>query len=155
MDLENLEHGPTEQMVTAPAVSRRWWFIHHVATMFVTTPGVIYLLIAAGPAIPSYFRMPLIFLQVFAVALNWSLRFVLLNAALGNPNTLAGEARRLRPWIKWTGWVITLGLIATAFSIASTKDMLAAIIASVAMGGVVSVLFLEPATARAAFGDSD
>ena len=153
VDLENLERGPREQMVTAPALSRRWWFIHHAATMFVTTPGVIFLLVAAGPAIPSSFRMPLIFLQVFAVALNWSLRFVLLNAALGNPKTLAAEALRLRPWIKWTGWLIILGLIATAFSIANIKDVLATIIASLAMGGVVSVLFLEPATARAAFGE--
>ena len=155
VDLENLQRGLREQMVAAPALSRRWWWSHHLATLFLTTPGVLYLVNEAAPAVPGSLRMPLILLQVVAVALNWCLRFALLNAALGDPKSLAREARRLRPWIQWSGWAIIVGLVVTALSIANTKEVLAMVIAALAMGGVVSVVFLEPSTARAAFGESD
>src|SRR5207244_13513235 len=58
---------------------------------------------------------------------------------------------RVRRWIRWSGWRVVSGLAGTSLLIAFSDEVLAAIIAGLAMGGVGCLVFLDPAVERAAF----
>jgi predicted Ser/Thr protein kinase len=128
---------------------RGWWWTHHLMTMFATTPVVVTLFWQAHRAS----RDPLFVISIFVIFLHWSVRFSLVNAAIGNPTGLLATVRRARSWIQWTGWpiVILLAVDAGVLFFAGHYEILSALLAGLAMGGVACLAFLDPGVERAGF----
>ena len=119
--------------------------------LFLTTPTVVFVLWHARGGMSASLRQPMFLFNAFAIGLHSTARFSLVSAMVGNPADGANQSTRLRPWIRWTGWPVIAGLVATSLAIAFTDEVLAAIVAVLAMGGVACVEFLDPAVERAAF----
>ncbi|MBI3405401.1 MAG: serine/threonine protein kinase [Acidobacteria bacterium] len=135
----------------APTASRAWWWLHQLSTMFASTPLAVFLMLEAREALLATVGQQLFLLESIILGMHWSVRFALISAAIGSPATLEQQVVRMRPWIQWTGWPVVTGLAAAALFATGAKDFLAAILGSFAMGGVVCLLFLDPAVERAAF----
>ena len=149
---ERIVFPPVEAAVparrTAPAM---WWWAHYLAALVLTTPVVAFLLWEARTSVSESLRQPLFLFNVFALAIQWTARFALVSAMIGNPQDAANQMVRLRGWIRWTGWLVIAGLAATSLLIASRADILTALLAVMAMGGVACIEFIDPAVERAAF----
>jgi hypothetical protein len=153
VDLQSLQSGPAERTSAAPSTLRlKWWWPHQIGQILVAV--LVFLMVwAARAALPASLRQFLFIGEVFALGLYGYVRFELMFVAISNPNDLAAEARRMRVWIRVTGWAIIVGMVTIALLILDKSELLAAGLVAVAMGGVATELFLEPAMERSAFGD--
>jgi serine/threonine protein kinase len=163
VDLRHLTDEFTEPLrvggnVSEAALPQRrsavWWWVHHLASMMLTTPLVVALSWNAHKFISPTMRDPVFLFNALALGLHWSARFALVSQAFGNPSHLSAQARRMRPWLLGTGVPVVAGLLASAFFVANSDVILAALCAALAMGGVAHLLFLDPAVQRAAFPGS-
>jgi hypothetical protein len=134
--------------------STAWRWQHQLGSTLATTPLVVLLTWKARAFIPPEMRDPVFFFNVLALGLHWAARFALVSQAFGNPANLPAQARSMRRAILWTGWPVVAGLLASAFAVANSNVVLAAVLAALAMGGVGCLVFLDPAVERAAFGIS-
>jgi hypothetical protein len=151
---EAIERNAFPSAVPAPknekreSGQRRWWLLNHLAAMLVTTPIVVQLTWGARKWVPPAASRPLFLLMMLALGLHWSVRFVLVSAALGSPGDLGYQIARLRPWLRTTGWSVVALLFSTSIATVGGNEILAAIIGALAMGGVACVAFIDPAAER-------
>jgi hypothetical protein len=128
--------SPSLPVENRPLISakagRRWWWRAHA---FVPAPWKLTMSMAA----------------TFILALHWSVRFVLVNAALGNPADLAARIRRMSQWIQWTGWPVVALLGVMTVIVAPGSEFLAIPMAALTSGGVICLVFLDPFVERAGF----
>lgn len=147
--------SPSLPVENRPLISakagRRWWWLHQLGTMFGTTSVIIYLLWRAHAFVPAPWKLTMSMAATFILALHWSVRFALVNAALGNPADLAARIRRVSQWIQWTGWPVVALLGVTTVIVAPGSEFLAIPMAALTSGGVVCLVFLDPFVERAGF----
>jgi len=130
---------------------RGWWWFHQLATMFLTTPVVVWLHWQARGVIAPVFAHPIFLFNMIALGLHWSARLSIVIAGAVGDAELTSQAIRLRSWVRWSGWPVVAGLAIAAFAVGATAEILAAMLGVLSMGGVGCLVFLDPAVDRAAF----
>ena len=93
---------------------------------------------------------------VFALTLSAAiiagfLRMHLLFVSRVDREALAGQRRRVTPWVRAADGVFAMALVASGALTADTDPALATLLFSSGLGAALASLVIEPATARAAF----
>jgi hypothetical protein len=94
-------------------------------------------------------RLALLIVVTLAVSLRLHLRFV----ARVHPGALAAQRARARLWLALCDWSFVAVLAAGGLSIMTVRTELGAVFVGLAICYAVVFLMVEPATARASFGD--
>ena len=126
-----------------------WWRFHQgvVTALDVSTPILAWL---ARPAPGQAFRTQL-FLAVLALATAAvTLRLNLLFTARIHPAMLGAQRARLVRWIAGAETGIAILLLGAAIAIAEARPATAALVISLAIVMLISLVLIEPATAAAA-----
>jgi hypothetical protein len=126
-----------------------WWRFHQIimTAVDVATPILAWI---ARPSIPAGFRM-LVFLAVLALATAAvTLRLNLLFTARIHPSRLAHHRRRLFRWIAGAETGIAILLLGAGLVIGENGPATAAIVISLAIVVLISLVLIEPATTAAA-----
>jgi hypothetical protein len=127
-----------------------WWGFHQGVT------AVVYWLMAipawyARELIGSALGRTLFFTTLGALILASILRLHLWFTSRVNPDELTWQFRRERMWIVGADNLFALSLIGSGIMVGDARMSLAVLLVSVGIGSGVVSLFIEPATARAAF----
>jgi serine/threonine protein kinase len=94
---------------------------------------------------------PLFFLSILAVGIAANLRLHLCFTSKFYPSQLTMQRKRVAPWIRIADLAFVVLLLAAAAAIFKSHAFWAALHLGVAIGSLVSVLAIEPATEHAAF----
>ncbi len=122
-----------------------WWVAHQLANLLVLAPWVVYW----GALTRDYFgavsRIVFLLLALL-VAARWSFCFVLIFTWMLNRGALAAQNRRLAAPSRYVGLaIIGTMLIEAGMAAAKNEVGFGAALGALAIGGLVSVLFIEPA----------
>ncbi len=162
VDLATLKHDSDERpssvaavaAAVAPPQGRRWWWVWQLSAILVFFPSGVMVMMGALPAFPPMVWRPMFFLALFSVALNVSLRVALVLAGLASPESLPRLVVQLRNWLRASGWIAIAGLVLSAMAMLDSDAWGAVAAGALAAGGVVSVIFFEPALEQSAFPSS-
>ncbi len=101
--------------------------------------------------IPKPWSLLIFFSLLAAAATAISVRLHLFFTSRSYPSQLSFQRSRARPWIHSSDALFAAGLLLDALAIASDHSAIAALLLAVSVAAAVSMLIIEPATARAAF----
>ncbi len=148
--LEALERQGRHGGVAVESSPRWWWEFHQVAAAAVywvmLVPGWQARASIGGQSGRIFF---VALLAAVIVAAN--LRLNLWFTSRFHPAELRWARRREAPWIRAADWLFVLALMAAGVLIGADRSIVAVICFSVSIGAALAFLFMEPATARAAF----
>lgn len=140
----------TRDVQLMPPRDRTWWWQFHQAAISVV--------LAAMPALAwgtrTILERPrgswLFFAALVLATLSITARMNLVFTARVNPAGLANQRARVVPWIGIIDALLAVLMIAAAVGLAGDHDVLAGLAISLGTIILVSVVFIEPATTRAA-----
>jgi hypothetical protein len=142
----------------APARSRMWWQFHQAAAVLVYAVMALPAWTARELIGRTYESTPwapigriLFFVMLASLILASVLRLHLWFTAKVDPGRIVEQARVAKPWMAGADIVFSLSLIASGVLVGESRMSLAVLLLSVGTGAAVVSLFIEPATARAAF----
>jgi hypothetical protein len=98
--------------------------------------------------------MTFFFAALASAAVGATVRLHLAFTARYYPAELAAQRRRTRSWTRIADAAFSASLALAALSIGSRHGEIAALLMAVAIATALAALLIEPATARAAFGDA-
>ncbi len=127
-----------------------WWECHQAVTALTYWLLMIPAWIARG-MIGGLAGRIFFFVALAAVVVAGNLRLHLWFTSRWYAAELRWLRGRVRPWIAAADWVFALALIAGGLIVGDDRAALAVVLLSFGLGAAVGFLFIEPATARAAF----
>ena len=157
----SLEAGPFATLPASPAGSlqgpapgsaRAWWERHQVVASVVYAL-TIYPAWHARVWIAKPWNMFLFFALLAAAASAISVRLHLFFTSRSYPSELAFQRQRVRGLTRLSDTVFVVALLLAALAIGADHSLIAALLLTVSVATTVSMLIIEPATARAAFSD--
>jgi predicted Ser/Thr protein kinase len=134
--------------------SATWWWAFHqamVAAFFaaVLVPAWMAWGLAGDARLEAGLRLATLVVVTLAVSLRLHLRFV----ARVHPAQLGAQRIRARPWLAACDWSFVATLAAGGLTMMGTRGAIGAVLLGLAVSYAVVSLVIEPATARAAFGE--
>jgi hypothetical protein len=131
-----------------------WWWAFHQAAVSgffaaVVVPGWMAWGFVPDPRLRALLRVALLTVVAAGVSVRLHLRFV----ARVHPGSLATQRARARGWQAACDWGFAGVLAAGAFAIMDVRASLGGILLGLAVCYAVVFVLVEPATARAAFGE--
>jgi hypothetical protein len=132
--------------------ARSWWEIHQVLAATVYT-AVIYPAWRARVWLPAPWKSVFFLAVVAAAVVAVAIRLHLVFASRSYPAELSAQRTRTRAWRRGSDTVLAASLLLAALAVGGDHSEVAALLLTVAVAGLVSMLIIEPATDRAAFGD--
>ena len=166
-DLEQLQRAAREAaepaiLIANPAGPRpddgghifgRWWWECHQVVVSVVYALTIYPVWHARVWIAKPWSLLLFFVLVAAAATAISIRLHLFFTSRSYPSELRVQRSRSRAWTSASDAVVAAALLVTALAIGGDHAEIAALLLAVSVATTISMLIIEPATARAAFRD--
>jgi eukaryotic-like serine/threonine-protein kinase len=156
-DLEDLRDGRARSgsRAVSSGAGRRltplwWWRFHHVARMVVEA-ALAYGVWQAHASVRVDWTLAIFLAYTVTGAINGTLRMHLLFISAFNPQEIADEIRRAKPFILATDLTVSILLLLAAAGVARTQALLPPILAAFAVGWAVTALIVEPAVYRSAF----
>ncbi len=133
-----------------PSLHSLWWVVHQVLVLALY--GSMVVALWQVKEWTSDVWTLLVFFAVFGcAAVNGTLRTHLLFTARFNPRVIYSEMARATPWLRRFDGLFAVLLLVSALALAFDHQLLAGVLAGIAMGYVVVFLVVEPATTRALF----
>jgi hypothetical protein len=129
-----------------------WWECHQVVASIVYTL-MVYPAWRARVWIPEPWNLMFFFALLAAGATAVSVRLHLFFTSRSYPSELSFQRERARPWTRSSDGVFVAALLLAALFIGSDHSEIAALLLAFSVAATVSMLIIEPATARAAFGE--
>lgn len=127
-----------------------WWQFHQIVVGF-----SYYLMLFPIWKVRAWtgetWGTPLFFLSILAVGIAANLRLHLCFTSKFYPSELAMQRKRVARWIRFADFAFIVLLLAAAAAIFKSHAFWAALHLGVAIGLIVSILAIEPATEHAAF----
>ncbi len=144
---EAMQEGPG----SAPPEALWWWQFHQVV---IALAGylLLYPLWKVREWIGGIPGSSLFFAALIAVGIAANLRLHLCFTSKHYASELAAQMRKVASWLRWSEAMFVALLAAAAAAISGIHAFWAALILGAAIAFVVSMLAIEPATSRAAFG---
>ena len=143
------QHG-RDKSSSPPSLHSFWWVIHQVLVL--SLYGSMVLALWQVKEWSSNVWTLMAFFGVFGcAAVNGTLRTHLLFTARFNSRVIHLEMARAAPWLRRIDGLFAALLLLGAFAMPFDHQLLAGFLAGIAMGYVVVVLVVEPATTRALF----
>lgn len=127
----------------------RWWRFHQfaaAATYWAMVWPMWHVHRSLGRAGLFFF-----FATLAAVVVSANLRLHLWFSSRVYPEDLVKQRREVARWIWWADVAFAVLLVAGGLALPEERAGWAALLVSVGIGATVAFLFIEPATARAAF----
>ncbi|HSE47767.1 MAG TPA: serine/threonine-protein kinase [Terriglobales bacterium] len=141
------ELAPPEPHAPSDFSSRRdqaWWLLHQLANLLVLAPWVGYWGSLTRGYYPPFGKLAF-FLLVLLVGARWSLHFVLMCVWTGHRPGVAATWRRVSGPLRYTGFgIVATMLTEAAMAAANDQLVFGSLLGALAMGGLVSVLYIEP-----------
>jgi predicted Ser/Thr protein kinase len=132
---------PSDSSFRSP---QAWWMAHQFANLLVLAPWVGYWGSLTRGYCPPFGKIAFLAL-VLLVGARWSLHFVLVCVWLGNPAVVEATWRRLAAPLRYVGFgIIATMLVEAGMAAANDAVVFGALMGALAMGGLVSVLYIEP-----------
>jgi hypothetical protein len=140
-----------EPAAAQPRTAARWWWEFHQAVA-----ALLYWLMVipawnARGVIGGWMGRAVFIAALASVVVAANLRLHLWFTSRFYPTELRWLRARVGPWIRAADWLFALALIAGGVLTGDGGSPLAILLLSFGIGASVGFLFIEPATARAAF----
>jgi serine/threonine protein kinase len=146
------EEATSPDQSTSPRTTRPWWEIHQIVVSAVYAL-MIYPAWRARIWLPAPWNS-LFFLAIVAAAVvTVAVRLHLVFAARSYPTELSTQRTRTRAWRRASDTLLSASLFFAALALASDHSEVAALLLTVSVAAMVSMLVIEPATDHAAFGN--
>ncbi len=130
-----------------------WWWQFHQAVIGLLYYLMLYPMWKVKQAAERGWGSLLFFSCVAAVAVAANLRFHLWFTSAYYSTELAGQRRRVAPWIRGADILFVSLLLSGAIGIHSVSTPYTTLLIAVAIGCLCAFLLIEPTTTRAAFND--
>jgi hypothetical protein len=138
----------------APALTPRWWWEFHQGSVSLVYGGMI----AAAWAMRGLLGRPwgnaFFYLLLISASANATLRLHLWFTSRFHPEQAPGEYGKVSRWITALDLVFSVLLVGAAGFLIGEHDVAATLLIVTAVATLLSLFVIEPATRRAAFGDS-
>jgi serine/threonine protein kinase len=138
--------------VSAQPAALWWWEFHQIAVSAIYAL-MIYPAWSVRRTLPPPWGMLFVFAVLASAAWATSLRLHLRFVARLATRDLVAQRMRILPWLRAADTGFALSLFIGAIAIGSGQPEFAMLFITIAIAALVGSLVIEPATARAAFGD--
>ncbi len=158
-DLQDLHDGRLRGPVPArglagPSSPLWWWRLHQVCAVLIEA-ALVYAVWRVHAALRLDWTLAILLASITTSAINGTLRVHLLFTSAFNAASMRGELGRAAPIVRGTDLLFALLLLLSSLAVVRTTISLSATLAAFAVGWAVVSLVVEPATAAAAFRNSD
>ncbi len=130
-----------------------WWWRVHQIVFALACYLLLYPLWRVREWLGGAWGSVIFFAALVTVGIAANLRLHLSFTSKYYASELAGQRRRVSHWLRWSETLFVLLLVISAAAISPIHAFWASLILGAAIACVVSILVIEPATTRAAFGN--
>jgi len=164
-DLERLHRSSLDETKTAvtartagprasmPPVTARWWWECHQVVVSVVYTLTLYPAWHTRLWISKPWNLLFFFTALAAAATAVSVRLHLFFTSRSYPSELPVQRRHTAAWTRTSDIAFVAALLLITLSIGGDHSAIGALLLTVSIAATVSMLIIEPATARAAFRD--
>jgi hypothetical protein len=155
-DLERLGQKDSSElnMPAGRAQSPAWWWGVHQVTVATTYVLMLYPVWRARPWLPRPWGTVFLFSVLACAAIAATVRLHLWFTARFYPSELPAQRRHARVWTRASDIGLCVALLLAAFGLADLHPEVATLFVAVSLAAALASFLIEPATTRAAFGES-